>query len=310
MRLAVIGRTPWLLDAARRLRAVGHNIVLVATAPAAPEYAVGEKDFETFARDCGAPFWSGRNLNAPEVVAEMAGVGATVAVSVNWPSLIRSDAVAAFPKGILNAHAGDLPRYRGNACPNWAILNGEAHVGACIHAMDPYAVDAGPIYVRRHLPLTEETYIADVYCWLDESVPAMFEGAIELVSDPGFTPEDQALSPVRPLRSHPRRPEDGRIDWSEPADRIARLVRASSRPFAGAFTWLEGEVHLTVWRARAVVLDHDLAAVPGQIMGRGPEGGVLVACGRDALEIEEADREDGAALPAANRFRLTSVAAG
>jgi hypothetical protein len=59
-----------------------------------------------------------------------------------------------------------------------------------------------------------------------------------------------------------------------------------------------------------MVVDHDVLAVPGQILGRAPAGGVLVACADGVLEIEEAEREDGAALPAANRYRLANASGG
>lgn len=305
LRIAILGRTHWLIEAAERLCGAGHEITLVATAPAEATYRAAPEDFRAIAARAGAAFLDGADINAASTLAVLREARADIAVSVNWPQLIRADACAAFPLGILNAHAGDLPRYRGNACPNWAILNGETHLGLCVHAMDPDAVDAGPIFARDRLALTDETYITDVYAWLDDAVPALFVEAVNHAADTTFTPEDQALSPVRPLRSHPRRPEDGLIDWSASAEAICRLVRASSRPFAGAFTRLEAARRVTVWRARPAQLDYDLLAVPGQILGRGPGGGVLVACGVGAIEIEEAQLDDGSALPAANRYRFT-----
>jgi len=305
MRLAILGRTGWLLAAARRLQAAGHEIAFVATAEAPPEYTAAPTDFRELAKSVDAPFITDPDINAPQTLAVLREARADIAVSVNWPRLIRAEACAAFPRGILNAHAGDLPRYRGNACPNWSIINNEDNVGLCVHAMDPNAVDAGPIYARDRFALSDQTYIGDVYAWLDEAVPALFVTAVERAVDPDFIPEDQALSPLRPLRAHPRRPEDGLIDWSASAEAICRLVRASSRPFAGAFSHLEGSRRVTIWRARIARLEYDLAAVPGQIMGRGPDGGVLVACGTGALELEDAQMDDGSALPAANRYRLT-----
>ena len=258
------------------------------------------------ARQSGASFHLNPEVNEAVFVRALAESGAQAGVSINWPTLMSADTCAAVPIGILNAHAGDLPRYRGNACPNRAIINGEPHVGACVHAMDPTEVDAGPVYTRRRLPLDATVYIGDVHFWLDQVIPEMFVEALANAQTSGFEPENQAASGVVPLRCHPRRPEDGRIDWRDDAVRIARLVRASSRPFAGAFTFLEGQTKVTIWRACEVSLDHEVVAMPGQVMGRGQKGGVLVACGQGILEIEEATMEDGSRLPAANRFRLNS----
>lgn len=300
MRIALLGRTNWLLDTGHRLSADGHDIVLIATATAAPEYKVREDQFREFAERTGASFFLNPDVNGPEFIAALRDSGAEVAVSVNWPHIIREAACATLPKGIFNCHAGDLPRYRGNACPNWAILNGEPVIGVCCHLMDPGEVDAGPIYARDRMNVDENTYISDVYDWLDRAVPRLFSEAMARASDPSFSPEDQAASGVMPLRCHPRRPEDGLISWQQSATHIARLVRASSRPFAGAYTFVEASEKVTIWKARAVDLQQEICAVPGQIMGRGPSKGILVACGSGYLEIEEADGK----LPVSNRYRL------
>jgi len=81
---------------------------------------------------------------------------------------------------------------------------------------------------------------------------------------------------------------------------------AAGKRLTAAFIFLEGKNKMTIWRASEVCLDHETVAVPGQVMGRGRNGGVLVACGQGVLEIEEVTMEDGSQLPAANRFRLIS----
>src|SRR5262245_61330327 len=132
MRLAVLGRTHWLLNSAEHCIAEGHEVVLVAS----PEYRAKETDFKRLALRLEVPFYLAADINSEEFVNVLRSSRANVAISVNWPVLVRHAACAALPHGILNAHAGDLPRYRGNACPNWAILRGEPHVGVRVHAMD------------------------------------------------------------------------------------------------------------------------------------------------------------------------------
>lgn len=308
MRIAVLGRTHWLINSADRAAAEGHGIALVATTPASSEYRAKEEEFAALARRHGAPFFNGPDINDPSFVAELNASGAEVGISVNWPTLVRDDACATLHYGILNAHAGDLPRFRGNACPNWAILNAETHIGLCVHTMVPEEIDAGPVFARARLPLNDETYIGDVYAWMDEVIPTLFARALANLTAPQFMPEDQAAGGIRPLRACPRRPEDGLIDWRESADRIARLVRASSRPFAGAFSFLEDGTRVVVWRARVASLDYDVLALPGQIIGRASADGVLVAAGQGVVEIEEAQVEGlNRRLPASNRYRLTRL---
>ena len=263
----MLGRTHWLLDSARRLHAAGHEVALVATAAAAPEYRATAEDFRAFAEDVGADF----------ALDETPPTDAELAVSVNWPRLLTREQIASFPRGVVNAHAGDLPRYRGNAAPNWAIINGEDHVGLTLHFMDE-ALDSGPVLAKRRMPLGARTTIGDVYAWLDHTIPDMF---VEVVAgleartlDP--TPQDES----RALRVPPRRPEDSELDWTRPAVELDRLVRASSQPFAGAFGTLDGR-RVTVWRARV----ESGSGEPGDVVRRADD--VAVATGDGLLVLEE-----------------------
>ena len=176
-----------------------------------------------------------------------------LAISVNWPSILGKRRSVCFASGILNAHAGDLPRYRGNACPNWAILNGETRIGLCVHKMAPGAVDAGPIVLKRFFELDDLRDIGDVYRWLEQAVPQMFIEAVNAIERGDVVLQEQPADPSLSLRCFPRRPEDGAIDWRAASDAVLRLVRASSRPFRGAFASLE-EIGLYASGARKPIV--------------------------------------------------------
>jgi methionyl-tRNA formyltransferase len=192
--------------------------------------------------------------------------------------VLGEDVIGSFPLGVVNAHAGDLPRYRGNACPNWAILNGEKRIGLCVHMMTPDEVDAGPVVARDYLPVDDETYIGDVYEWLDKRIPLLLSESVSALLQGSATPVPQPSNPQAGLRCYPRKPEDARIVWREPASAILRLIRASSRPFEGAFAQTADARRVTIWRASAFVHAGPFCAVPGQIMLRTPQGPVI-ACG-------------------------------
>ena len=95
---------------------------------------------------------------------------ADVVVSMNFATLIPEWFLQKFEHGVLNSHAGNLPRYRGNACPNWAIINGEEEVYVTIHVMAK-ELDAGPILSQSKMRLTQHTYIGEVDDWLTKTVP-------------------------------------------------------------------------------------------------------------------------------------------
>jgi methionyl-tRNA formyltransferase len=286
MRFAALGRTRMLLDAITACVEAGHECVHVATAPAAPEYGVGPDDFAALARRLGASF------------GDLEPAGAEIAISVNWPTLIGREARERFPRGILNGHAGDLPRFRGNAAPNWAILLGEPRVVATVHEMAD-ELDAGPIVAQRAIPLDERTYIGDVYAQLERTFPALFAEALDGLEAGTLTPRPQT---GEPLRCYPRRPEDGELDWRRDAVSLARLVRASAEPFAGAFGRLEEEPTI-VWRARAEPLREPSAGVCGQVIARRPDTGeVDVLTGDGRLVLEEVETAAGR-VPAAEAIR-------
>ncbi len=273
-----------MLDAARQLTEAGVPIGLVATARDESFYNCPAAAFETFAHEIGAPYLFAPKLNNDNGTRLLRDAGCDIAISVNWPTLIGANAIAAFPKGILNAHAGDLPRYRGNACPNWAILNGEPHVGLCIHLMEPGQVDSGPVVRRDRLAIDDATYITDVYAWLDQHVPTLLAEAAQLLLAGAGEPEPQPTGPSLALRCYPRRPEDARLDWRQSAAHLHKLVRASSTPFVGAFCLNESGRRVTVWRAEVFAHPGPFSAVPGQIMFI-DDGAPVVACGEGCLKL-------------------------
>jgi UDP-4-amino-4-deoxy-L-arabinose formyltransferase/UDP-glucuronic acid dehydrogenase (UDP-4-keto-hexauronic acid decarboxylating) len=276
-----------LYGAIQAVRDAGHEIVAISTAEASPEYRVNEHDFRQLAEEIGCAFSMG-----------LTDVQADVAISVNWPVLIPETVRQRFPHGILNAHAGDLPRYRGNACPNWAILNGETEVVFTIHEMAE-ELDAGPVLLKRPFPLTDRTYIGDVYVAMEKEFPDMFVTVLRGLEANRLRPVPQTSAP---LRCFPRVPSDSRIDWTRPAVHLDRLVRASAEPFAGAYTFYNG-TRLRVWRARASRLDYEYLGIPGQVAARDAEG-VTVLTGDGVLILEQVELEgESGRVPAAECIR-------
>jgi methionyl-tRNA formyltransferase len=304
MRFAALGRTRWLYDAIRACCERGHQLTLIGTSPPAPEYTVDERQFARQASELGAAFFCDPRINTPLRVADARASGAEVAISVNWPTLLGPELRAAFPHGVVNAHAGDLPRYRGNACPNWAILRGEREVVLTLHEMVD-ELDAGPILLQHRFPLSEQTYVGDVYRFLDAALPELFADLLDGLEAGTITARPQPTDPSLSLRCFPRRPGDGRIDWREPAEQLARLVRATAEPFAGAFTSYQGE-RVVIWRARAEPLPRPLLGLPGQITERrDPAGEVAVLSGDGLLIAEEVETVGAGRVPAARLVRST-----
>ena len=282
MRIAIIGRTEILYDAAERIESAGHELACVVTAKEAPEYTRTVDDFRALAVRCEAKFAQGSQIQ--EHYDFLRRAEADIAISINYTGVIPQSVVDLFPLGILNAHGGDLPRYRGNACQAWAIINGEEKIGLCIHKMIGGELDSGDIIMRDYHSIDHNTKITQIWEWMKKRTPELMEEAVtRLSSEPDYILERQSKDPKDALRCYPRKPEDGRIDWGQSALNVLRLINASNKPYAGAFCDYEGE-KLILWDAELVNDDEVFCAVPGQVT-KVAEGFVEVACGEGKLRL-------------------------
>jgi UDP-4-amino-4-deoxy-L-arabinose formyltransferase/UDP-glucuronic acid dehydrogenase (UDP-4-keto-hexauronic acid decarboxylating) len=286
MRVAIIGRTEVLYECAVRLREAGHETACILTAKEAPEYKRTAADFRELASSWNVPFAQGARIIAH--IDFLRDAKADIAVSINYTGVVPQEVIDLFPLGILNAHGGDLPRYRGNACQAWAILNGEKQVGLCIHKMIGGELDSGDIIARDYFAIDHKTKITRIWEWLEVRTPElMLEAVKRLEVSPGFVLEQQSKDPKDALRCYPRKPEDGKIDWGKAAIDVLRLINASNKPYAGAFCDYEGE-KVIIWDAELVEDNELFCAVPGQVT-RIETNYVEVACGFGKIRIHNID---------------------
>jgi methionyl-tRNA formyltransferase len=197
------------------------------------------------------------------------------------------------PLGAFNIHGALLPRYRGRACVNWAVLRGETETGVTLHHMTE-RVDAGRIVDQEAVPIGPDDTAYEVFkkmipaarTVLRRSLPAILAGAAQGRGQD----ESQAAYFGR------RRPEDGLIVWSKPAGEIHNLVRAVTHPFPGAFTYAdraykEGSTgtslrKLFVWAAKPLPeRGAKERATPGLVLSSCPP---VVSAGSGVLRIERA----------------------
>jgi len=290
MKFAAIGRTQMLYESIIKCIQSGHEVSIIWTCPAAPEYKRNEQDFANLAKDLDVPYLCKTSINSKYSSGLFRDVDSEVAISVNWLTIINQGIIDLFKYGIINAHAGDLPRYRGNAVPNWAILENEEKITLTLHKMTP-ELDAGEILLQRNYSMTPSTYIFQVYDFLEENVPEMFVKVLDGLESGVITPLSQPSDSSLSLRCFPRVPSDGLLDWNQPAEILARLVRASAEPFAGAYTFLEKD-KLIIWRAYPSHLSYPYLGVPGQVAERRPDTGeVSIITGNGILVLQEIETE-------------------
>ncbi len=286
MRIAIIGRSEILYKTALKLKESGNDITCLITAKEAPEYKVKREDFENLAKNLFIPFETGSNISLFRKT--LINSKSDIAISMNYPTIIPQEIIDIFRLGILNAHGGDLPRYRGNACHAWAIINGEEKLGLCIHKMKGGELDSGDIIARDYFKLEISTKTSDTWAWFEKRIPSLALEAInQLKNNNDYFLEKQSLDPKNSLRCYPRCPEDGRISWFKSSLQILRLINASNKPYAGAFCELEGE-KLIIWDAEIKENKEIFCAIPGQITHISKEY-IHVACGEGLLIIKEVE---------------------
>ncbi|MFQ5786464.1 MAG: methionyl-tRNA formyltransferase [Thermodesulfobacteriota bacterium] len=289
MKVAIIGRSKLLYDTALRIAEDGYEIPLIVTAKETPEYEIGSDDFSELANKLNARFINSGNLNKEYVISEIQECGMLdIAISINYPGIISQKVIDLFSSGILNAHGGDLTRYRGNACQAWAIINREQEIVLCIHKMIGGELDSGDIIERARTGININTKIGEIYKWMENKTPELVLSALKkLNNDPEYILEKQSQNMEDSLRCYPRIPDDGRIDWKMSNEVILRLINASSEPFSGAYCNFDNK-KVTILDAEIYVDNENYLAVPGQVSQLlKDDGDIVVICGEGKLKLKE-----------------------
>ena len=256
-----MGRTRVLLDTIKKISLnSNHKIDFIWTSKSEGHYLCDENEFKDLAKKIGCKFLCEPKINN---VKDLSFIKNTeIVISINFINIIPKKFIDLFEYGVLNAHGGDLPRYKGNACQNWAIINNEKEIVLTIHKMTDI-LDSGPFYLKKSFKLDDDKYITDVYKWFHDSIPGFFLQVIKKI-EKGYKPEEQKN--IKPLRTFPRKIEDSRIDWKIGVDSICRIIRASSHPFSGAFSFLNNKEKVVIFRAKPITLKYDFFAIDGQII--------------------------------------------
>jgi methionyl-tRNA formyltransferase len=191
------------------------------------------------------------------------------------------------PLGAFNIHGALLPRYRGRACVNWAVLRGETETGVTLHHMTE-RVDAGRIVDQEVVPIDPDDTAYDVSEKMIPAAGEVLRRSLPAILANAAQGREQDESQATYFGR--RRPEDGQIDWTQPARMIYDLVRAVAHPFPGAFTYLEGE-KLFIWTAKFLLEEECFA--PGFVVSSCP---LKVGAGSGVLRIDRAQWSGGEEL--------------
>ena len=291
MNIAIIGRGESLYNTALELLKEGHNIPLIVTSKAPEDYVVKESHYSELAKKNNSYFVNTYNINDPKILENLPKVDMDFAVSVNYSGVIGNNFINLFKICVLNAHSGDLPKYRGNACLAWAMINKEKKIGLCIHKMIPNELDSGDIIIRKYKEININTRIKSLFDWQTKTIPLLFIKALKkLQNQPDYFLESQDITKITPTRGYPRTELDLLIDWDKQPEDFVIHINVSSEPFKGAYTFLKGKKTI-FWRCEIFEDEEVFYAKEGQILKINKDKSIIVALKKGKIKVNEIEFE-------------------
>jgi len=297
MRLVFAGTPTFAAIALDALIHSDHEIILVLTRP---DTAAGRgmkqlsSEVKRLAQAHQLPVYQPATLRDAQVVEHIQSVGADAMVVAAYGLILPRNVIASFPYGCINIHASLLPRWRGAAPIQHALLAGDKETGVSIMRMDE-GLDTGPVYVKQAITIAEDETASSLHDKLAALGAHTVVGALEGIASGALKAQPQPLEGA--TYAHKITKEQADIRWTQPAPQIERAIRAFN-PFPGAYSRLNTQL-IKVWSAK---IHAGASGDPGEVIGVA-DSGIVVACGSGALQLTELQRQGGRRLPAAEFLR-------
>ena len=298
LRIVFMGTAELSCDSLRGLLAApGFQVAAVVTQPDRPkgrDLRLQPSPVKELGMQAGLPVLQPERARSEAFLAELRGLQPELIAVVAYGQILPPDLLSLPRFGCLNVHTSLLPRYRGAAPIQWAILNGETETGVTIMKMDA-GLDTGGILTQARTPIQPEDTAETLRERLARMGAELLARTIPDYIAGGLVPREQ---PAAGVSYAPKiRKQDGRIDWQQPARAIWNRVRGLV-PWPGAFSFLPGQPQphlLKIWQAEVV----EDSGAPGVVL-RADRNGIVVGCGEAALRIRVLQREGGRRLAAAD----------
>jgi methionyl-tRNA formyltransferase len=304
MRLIFAGTPVFAEVALRALLGVGHDVGMVLTQPDRPAgrgLRPRPSPVKALALEHKLPLAQPTTLGSREALGLLRAARGRVMVVAAYGLILPPPMLDLFPLGCINIHASLLPRWRGAAPIQRAILAGDRETGISIMRMDA-GLDTGPVYLTHAVPIEPEDTAGSLHDRLAALGGRCIVEALAALEAGQMRAVPQAREGV--TYAYKIEKIEALVDWSRPAAQIERQVRAFN-PLPTASTRLRGQT-LRIWRARAVGQE---SSVPGRVIDV-TDSGILVGCGSGVLLIEELQRPGSKRLSAADFLRGVPVSSG
>ncbi len=303
IRTVFMGTPEFALPTLQGLIAAGLDLVGAYTQPDRPRgrgNKLAPPPVKVLAENHGIPVFQPQKLRQPEVVEELRRLAPDLIVVIAYGQILPKSVLDIPRYGCINVHASLLPRHRGAAPINQAIIAGDRETGITTMLMD-VGLDTGDMLVKRAIPIGPDETAGELHDRLARLGRETMAETLRQLQQGTLRPEKQndAESSYAPMLKK----SDGQLDWSRSARDLHNRVRGLD-PWPGAYTFYRGEV-LRLARTRVVAG----CGEPGTVMSA-DAGGIEVACGEDFLVIGELQLPGKKRLAAADFLRGVALPAG
>lgn len=282
MKVIFMGTPDFSVGTLAALVEAGHEVVLAVTQPDKPKGRGKEMQYtpvKEYALEKGIPVYQPEKVRRPECIEELKKYQADVCVVIAFGQILPKEILEMTPYGCINVHASLLPKYRGAAPIQWAIINGESISGVTTMQMDE-GLDTGDMLEKAEVPLGEKITGGELHDLLAEAGAKLCVQTLEKLEKGELKPEKQGETPTAYARMLDKKL--GNIDWTRPAVEIERLIRGLN-PWPSAYTTCN-EKTMKIWDAD--VVDEEKTAEPGTIIEVTKQT-FSVQTGEGALRINE-----------------------
>ncbi len=302
MRVIFMGSPAFAVPCLQQV-AAHHQVLMVVTQPDKPAGRGAQltaPPVKLAAAALGLPVIQPRSMRTPESAAQLAALGADLAVVVAYGKILPRHVLELFPKGCVNVHGSILPRYRGAAPVQRSVMAGDEETGVTIMLLDE-GMDTGPTLMERRTPIGEGETSGQLMERLAPIGAAALVEALALIEEGRARPVAQEHG--RATHAAMLAKEEGEVDFTRPARLVSAHVRGVD-PWPGAYAQLEGSGSASLKLFGAQLADASSSSgAPGTILEIGPLG-ARVACAEGSVWIRELQ------MPGRKRLAAAQVAAG
>jgi len=306
MRVVFMGTPDFAVETLKAILEAGHEVALAVTKQDKPK-GRGNVIQMSPVKECallhGIPVFQPRRVREAESIAHIRKYRPEIIITVAFGQILSKEIIEMPEYGCINVHASLLPKYRGAAPIQWAVINGEKESGVTIMQMDE-GLDTGDMLTKVVVPLDEKETGGSLFDKLSAAGAKLCAETLDMLELGGTTPEKQGESPTDYASMLTK--EMGKIDWTKSAVSVERLVRGLN-PWPSAYTKLNGK-NLKIWECQVVSADAS-KGVCGEIL-EVTKDSMIVQTGEGALAVKALQLEGKKRMDAGAFLRGFSVETG